>query len=52
MKNLRELSGFGWDAEKSLVTAPDDVWEKYLEVRASLICSLFGILTASPTGPP
>ncbi|TFK78308.1 hypothetical protein K466DRAFT_607113 [Polyporus arcularius HHB13444] len=31
VKALRELSGFGWDEERSLVTAPDDVWDKYIE---------------------
>lgn len=27
---LRGLSGFGWDPDQCLVTAPDDVWEPYL----------------------
>ena len=28
---LKGNSGFGWDAEKGLPTAPDDVWERYLQ---------------------
>ena len=27
---LRANSGFGWDHDKDLPTAPDDVWDKYL----------------------
>ncbi|KAJ7102055.1 hypothetical protein C8R44DRAFT_887821 [Mycena epipterygia] len=29
-KELRGLSGFGWDAINSLVTATEEVWESYL----------------------
>ena len=28
---MLELSGFGWDDEKKLVTAPDEVWELYVK---------------------
>jgi hypothetical protein len=31
---LRNLSGFGWDDERKLVTAMDAVWEAYLAVSA------------------
>ena len=31
VSSIRELSGFGWDAEKNIATAPADVWEKLLE---------------------
>ncbi|KAF8580859.1 hypothetical protein K439DRAFT_1619440 [Ramaria rubella] len=31
VKALREQSGFGWDDMKQMVTAPPDVWDKYLE---------------------
>jgi len=27
---LREQSGFGWDSDLQMVTAPDDVWEQYI----------------------
>lgn len=30
---LLKQSGFGWDNEVQVVTAADDVWERYLEVR-------------------
>lgn len=32
VKFIRERSGFGWDAERSIATATDDVWEKLFEV--------------------
>ena len=32
VKQLREQSGFGWDNALKIVTAPPDVWDKYLEV--------------------
>jgi hypothetical protein len=35
VKQLRGLSGFGWDDDKKLVTAMADVWERYLEVSPS-----------------
>jgi hypothetical protein len=28
--NLRDLSGFGWDSEKLIPTAPEKTWEDYL----------------------
>ena len=31
VRNLLEASGFGWDPEKCKVTAPDDVWDCYIE---------------------
>lgn len=31
MNQLRNSSGFGWDAVGQTVTANDDVWEEYLE---------------------
>ena len=36
IKDLLNSSGFGWDAENSITTAEDYVWEKYLEVRANV----------------
>ena len=32
MKGLRGQSGFGWNEEKCLVTAPQDIWDQYIEV--------------------
>jgi hypothetical protein len=32
VKQIQELSGFGWDADKHVVTAADDVWYAYIEV--------------------
>lgn len=33
VKELRELSGFGWDSEKNMVTAhPESVWDDYAKV--------------------
>ena len=29
---LRNNSGFGWDEERGLVTAPEYVWNEYLKV--------------------
>jgi len=34
-QTLREQSGFGWDSEEQLPTAPDDVWDAYIEVHLS-----------------
>lgn len=31
MKKLRGQSGFGWDDERQMVTAPSDVWDEYLK---------------------
>lgn len=31
-KELRNLSGFGWDDERKVVLATADVWEAYLAV--------------------
>lgn len=31
-KALREASGFGYDPTTGLVTAPDNVWDKYIQV--------------------
>jgi hypothetical protein len=36
-KRLQSLSGFGWDAERGVVTAPDSVWDAEILVRISLI---------------
>lgn len=34
VKELRELSGFGWDSENNMVTAhPESVWTDYAKVR-------------------
>ncbi|KAG1731095.1 uncharacterized protein EDB91DRAFT_1034732, partial [Suillus paluster] len=33
IKKLREQSGFGWNHTLKIVTAPPDIWEKYLEAR-------------------
>jgi hypothetical protein len=32
VKELRGISGFGWDDERKVVTASPEVWEPYLEV--------------------
>ena len=32
VKKLRGESGFGWDSTLKIVTAPSDVWERYLAV--------------------
>lgn len=32
VKFIRELSGFGWDEEKHLATAEQDVWESFQKV--------------------
>ena len=32
VKKLRALSGFGWDSERQIVTAPVDVWNEYVKV--------------------
>ncbi|KAF9472456.1 hypothetical protein BDN70DRAFT_900528 [Pholiota conissans] len=32
VKTLRNASGFGWNHEKQLVTASDEVWDGFLEV--------------------
>jgi len=29
---LKDQSGFGWDDVEKIPMAPDDVWNKYLEV--------------------
>ncbi|KAI9077191.1 hypothetical protein K1719_040849 [Acacia pycnantha] len=34
-------SGFGWDPETKLVTADDDVWEKYLKLSDSASCCCY-----------
>ena len=30
-KALKDCSGFGWDDQKKIPAAPDEVWDKYLE---------------------
>jgi hypothetical protein len=40
VKQLRSLSGFGWDDERKIVTATADVWERYLEVSPSYVSEL------------
>ena len=38
---VKENSGFGWDIEKQIPTAPDEVWETYIAVRAArLYCHI------------
>ena len=32
VKTLHDSSGFGWDDERQLVTATDEVWMAFLEV--------------------
>jgi hypothetical protein len=32
VKELRSLSGFGWDDERKLVIASPEVWDEYLKV--------------------
>ncbi|KDQ13310.1 hypothetical protein BOTBODRAFT_45272 [Botryobasidium botryosum FD-172 SS1] len=40
VKTLREQSGFSWDEDVQIVTAPDDVWDYYLAAnsKAKLYC--------------
>ncbi|KAF8591198.1 hypothetical protein K439DRAFT_1327826 [Ramaria rubella] len=40
VKVLQELSGFGWDEGTQCVTAPLEVWEKYLAVSSTLLTKL------------
>jgi hypothetical protein len=35
VKKLKDMSGFGWDDNTKTVTAPNEVWDKLLEVRSS-----------------
>lgn len=37
VKDMLAASGFGWDHDRMVVTAPDDVWEGYLRVCTSCI---------------
>lgn len=37
IKELRSLSGFGWDDERKVVTAEASVWDAYIEVSLSHI---------------
>ncbi|KAJ3765491.1 hypothetical protein FB446DRAFT_795001 [Lentinula raphanica] len=36
VKELREKSGFGWDAARNVATAGEDVWEKLLQKKPKL----------------
>ncbi|XP_058106628.1 uncharacterized protein LOC131249907 [Magnolia sinica] len=40
VKDMLTASGFGWDSERMVVTAPDEVWEEYLKShpRAERLC--------------
>jgi hypothetical protein len=38
VKALCEQSGSEWDEQEQLVTAPDDIWEKYIKV-CTLLCA-------------
>jgi hypothetical protein len=40
VKELRSLSGFGWDDERKMVTAAPEVWDEYLKV-SSLVTNTF-----------
>lgn len=31
-KAVKENSGFGWDDVQKIPTAPDEVWDEYIEV--------------------
>ena len=42
VKELRGLSGWGWDEDTHMVTAPDGVWEAYIEV-----CIKFSMLPSA-----
>ena len=42
VKELRGLSGWGWDEDIHMVTAPDEVWEAYIEV-----CIMFAMLLST-----
>ena len=33
VRAIRENSGFGWDDTRKVATAPDDVWDRYIQVR-------------------
>ena len=32
VKELRGLSGFGWDEDRKVVVASDEVWDEYIKV--------------------
>ena len=34
---LKNNSGFGWDPEKLIPTAPDDVWDRYIAAHKGLV---------------
>ena len=40
------MSGMGWDQEKGVVTAADDVWDKLLEVRTAPLLYWAGLTDA------
>ena len=44
VKELRGLSGFGWDDERKVVTASADVWEAYLEVSHPLPTAILKLI--------
>ena len=37
---LRDQSGFGIDFETGDVSAPEEVWDKYIEVRSTVCCRI------------
>lgn len=37
---MKNNSGFGWDEEAQLPTAPEAVWERYLKVDIGTFCFL------------
>ncbi|KAF9073019.1 hypothetical protein BDP27DRAFT_1360517 [Rhodocollybia butyracea] len=38
VKSIREKSGFGWDAERAIATATDQVWEDLIKSKPKLKC--------------
>jgi Myb/SANT-like DNA-binding domain len=38
---LRDQSGFGWDEETKMITAPDQVWENIIKVGALILISYY-----------
>lgn len=37
-------SGFGWDDENKILTAPDDVWDVYLKACVQLLLTISSLI--------
>jgi hypothetical protein len=40
VKKIQEQSGFGWDNDREIATAPNTVWDAYVAVHGILLCFL------------